>query len=119
MTHNGTNSYVLTMYMNEPLNFAEGGMEHTVKVLHRFLSHSVSYNYRDESSLDPLSAHTHLHHNPCHKFCLLCIIILHFYMHDICTGQKHSAAHVMKNQDVRLQNFLGHNMCAVIVRMKV
>jgi hypothetical protein len=80
MTHNGSNSYVLTMYMNEPLNFAEGGMEHKVKVMHRFLSHSVSYNYRDELTLDPLSAHTHLHHTPCHKFCLLCIIILHFYM---------------------------------------
>jgi hypothetical protein len=54
--------------------------EHKVKVLHKFLSHSVSYNYRDELTLDPLSAHTHLHHTPCHKFCLLCIIILHFYM---------------------------------------
>ena len=38
MTHNGSNAYVLTMYMNKPLNFAEGGMEHTVKVLHKFLS---------------------------------------------------------------------------------
>ena len=38
MTNNGAKSYVLTMYMNEPLHFAEGGMEHTINMLHKFLS---------------------------------------------------------------------------------
>ena len=38
MTNNGAKSYVLTMYMNKPLHFAEGGMEHTINMLHKFLS---------------------------------------------------------------------------------
>ena len=38
MTHNGAKSYVLTTYMNEPLHFAEGGMERTINMLHKFLS---------------------------------------------------------------------------------
>ena len=35
MKHNGAKSYVVTMYMNEPLHFTEGGMEHTIN---KFLS---------------------------------------------------------------------------------
>ena len=38
MTHDGSESYILTMYMNEQLNF-DGGIEHTIKVLHKFLSY--------------------------------------------------------------------------------
>lgn len=39
VTHSGADTHLLTMYMNCSVNFAEGGISHSMKLLHKFLSH--------------------------------------------------------------------------------